>query len=628
MLVSFSSGVYATQEDHLPAPTQASTGQCKHYTKTKQVFFGDLHVHTRYSLDASTQGVRISPADAYAFGRGEAISLPPYTSDGVSTRRSQLKRPIDFAAVTDHAEFLGEVLLCNQKGRPAYQNNLCQLLRKNPKAAFFLFNSTYLSSEHPERFGFCGRDGANCLFASYYPWRDIRSAAQTYNDESSECTFTTFVAYEWTGSPQGENLHRNVVFATPDVPREPVSYVDASTPEELLNKLDSTCRVDEGCDYLSIPHNSNLSDGRMFMLPETTTRHDLKLRAKRERLVEIIQHKGASECYFQPGQVDEACEFEALPYQSFSGQFSVLLRDKPNPQSFVRHALKLGLGLQEKGLRENTNKEESPNPFKLGFVGGTDTHFGKAGGVEEEGFQGHGGAGKFPSENGLRVPDRIEYSPGGLTGVWAEENSRARIFGALKRRESFATSGPRIAPRVYWAPSPLPLLSTVDGLQRAQEGGTPMGQTLEVAKNAKTLHATVHAAPDYGAEKGRNIAAIDVIRIGSRNGLVLERVSRVFERKSVTRPDLSSCLTPDVTLHDVFEQVEIPLPTDQDDFAIYLRILEEPSCRWTQHLCVENAIDCSNESRSDWKHACCSEDVPKTIQERAWTSPVWVHRKP
>jgi hypothetical protein len=227
----------------------------------RRAWFGDLHVHTRHSLDASTQGTRTSPRDAYRFARGEEIPLHPFAPDGRPLRRARLDRPLDFAAVTDHAELFGEVHLCNAPGSEAYASTMCRVYRGWPRLAFFLMNG-----RGSPRFGFCGEGGRECLEAGLGPWRDMQAAADEAYDRSSACRFTSFVGYEWTRSVEtASNLHRNVIFRTALVPRLPASSIDFPTPSELWDALDQDCRAAKpGCDAVVIPHNSNLSGGRCW----------------------------------------------------------------------------------------------------------------------------------------------------------------------------------------------------------------------------------------------------------------------------------------------------------------------------------------------------------------------------
>src|SRR5688572_28391446 len=187
----------------------------------RNAYFGDLHVHTKYSLDASTQGTNVGPHDAYRFALGERIPVQPYDDAGNGLRSTQLARPLDFAAVTDHSEFFGETEICTHPEYDGYDSPECQFYREQPAQAFLAFNAQLAESgapdgqggKHVPRFPFCGPNGVDCLEAARTPWTDIQRAAEAFYDRSAECRFTTFVGYEWTGSPRSDNWHRNVIFA-------------------------------------------------------------------------------------------------------------------------------------------------------------------------------------------------------------------------------------------------------------------------------------------------------------------------------------------------------------------------------------------------------------------------------
>ncbi|RMD84912.1 MAG: DUF3604 domain-containing protein, partial [Candidatus Dadabacteria bacterium] len=420
---------------------------CATYDPLRRPFFGDLHVHTAFSQDASTQGTRNTPRDAYRFARGEPLGIQPYDRRGRPLRTLRLARPLDFAAVTDHAEQLGEVRICTTPGLPGYNSWICRLYRWWPRAAFFVMNTRSSNAQHPRRFGFCGKGGQNCLSASLTQWKEIQAAAEGAYDRTAACSFTTFVGYEWTASPGSNNLHRNVIFRNEHVTPLPISYYEANTPEELWRQLREQCTDrGNGCEVLTIPHNSNLSNGLMFQPVQSDgrplTAGYARERALFEPLVEVMQHKGDSECLMGAGNEDELCGFEKLPYANFRAKFLPLLfKAPPNPAGFVRNALELGL-LEADRI--------GVNPFKYGLIASTDTHLGTPGAVDERNHQGHGGAG-LPAAKRIPpgLPDNLEFNPGGLAVLWAEENTRDALFAAMKRREAYGTSGPRIVVRFF-----------------------------------------------------------------------------------------------------------------------------------------------------------------------------------
>lgn len=599
---------------------------CRDVQPEGQLLFGDLHVHTRYSLDASTQDTRTGPADAYRFARGEAIGVQPWRADGTAMRSLQLSRPLDFAAVTDHAELLGEVEICQTPELEGYGSWQCKLYRHFPRAAFFIFNT---ASSMASRLGFCGDDGALCRAASLGPWQDIQQAAEAAYDRSEDCQFTTFVAYEWTGASDTlANLHRNVIFRNAEVPQYPLSFIDSPSAPELWDGLDKDCTNAEGqCDVLVIPHNSNLSDGYMFQLAEPGVEVDenrTRQRQRLERVVEIMQHKGSSECHYDPlNSEDELCGFEQLPYGTFADKFvgGLLppLSDPPSASAgFLRDVWRDGMDHERRaGL----------NPLQFGVIASTDTHISAPGAVEEAQFLGHGGAGA-PAAEGIPagLPDDLEFNPGGLAAVWAESNSRDAIFAALRRREVYATSGPRIPVRFYagWD-LPDDLCESADYAQQGYRHGVPMGGTLAAEGDASSPVFNVFATMDAGQPSPRGLQAIQIIKgsvddLGQRSEQV---VTVAGELPADTR--LADCGG------EVRGKPQLCVNWRDPDFNpqarnyYYARVLEAPSCRWSQHICLAAGVDCKKpETIAPELEACCSEAHRPVILERAWTSPVWI----
>jgi len=386
-------------------------------------------VHTSLSLDAWTQGTINEPGDAYTFAKGERISLPPY-KDGIGARSAILRQPLDFAAVTDHAELLGEVELCTNPASDKYSSLECKAFRNFPTITYYRYN-TNASRGNPN--AICGDDRSICLEATRTPWQKVIQAAE---EHYKPCQFTTFVGYEWTGAKySGNNFHRNIIFHGSNIPKEPISFYEAPNKTKLWEQLNKNC--DENCEFISIPHNSNLSNGQMFLREEALSNLDQQVF---EPVIEIFQHKGSSECH---PDSDTFCDFEQLPYKDFISKtyknFSSLT-DIP-PASFARETLLEGLAIKE---------EENINPWKFGFIGSTDTHYAMPGFVDENNFQGHGGAGKsFKNSIPKGLPDDAEFNPGGLAVVWAKQNDRDHIFEALQNKEVYGTSGPKFILRFF-----------------------------------------------------------------------------------------------------------------------------------------------------------------------------------
>ncbi len=585
---------------------------CPDFNPHNNLYWGDLHVHTRYSLDASTQDTRTTPAQAYAFARGEGIGIQPW-ENGKPLRRLQLERPLDFAAVTDHAELLGEVELCTREGSPAYDSLWCKGFRGFPRTAFFMFNTAAASGR---RLGICGDAGQRCLDAASDVWGVMQAAA---NEAYEACEFTSFNAYEWTGASENlANIHRNVIFSGAQVPALPPSFLEAGSAEALYSQLQADCLEGiEGCDVQVIPHNSNLSDGFMFPVGEIGTPVDADTRRRFETLVEVLQHKGSSECYYSPGVTeDELCAFEQLPYDKFSGKFQTWTLQPPQADDgFLRAVLNDGLDVRA---------QLGSNPFEFGFIGSTDTHLGTPGAVAEVDFAGHGGAGA-PAGDGLPqgLVDDLEYSPGGLAAVWAPQNRREDIFDAMRRRETYATSGPRIELRLF-AGETLPgdLCEQVDFAAAGYAAGEPMGSVIRGAAQARIAVAAQRDALSLPLQR------LQVIKgwLDDKG----EHHQRVYDIAGNADSDAGVNLTTCEPhgeganqLCDVWADPDFS-PTQQAYY--YARAVENPSCRWSQRICAAAGVDCARpDTVPDDLEACCSDTHRPVIHERAVSSPVWYY---
>ena len=593
---------------------------CATYDALRRPFFGDLHVHTTLSLDASTQDTRNRPRDAYRFAQGEPMGIQPYDEHGVARRTIKLGRPLDFVAVTDHAELFGEARICKTSGLPGHDSSTCRLFRWLPRVAFYMMNGDSIGAEHPIRYAFCGEHARNCLDAAREPWREVQEAAEAAYDRTSACRFTSFVAYEWSLTPGTTNQHRNVIFRNATVPELPTSALDETTPQGLWAALHETCLdAGTGCDVLAIPHNSNLSAGRMFRVEDVPDRDAAAGRVAMEPLVEMMQHKGDSECLPGLGQTDEQCGFEKLPYDRFGGKYYNGLLFAPAPVSFVRTAIGNGLAAGAKlGV----------NPFKLGFVGSTDTHIAAAGFVDEDTHAGHGGASTARQE-GPTLPDDLEYNPGGLAVLWAEENSRDALFAAMRRRESYATSGPRVVVRTFGGWSfPPDFCSDPAFVARGYDGGVPMGGDLPPPPSpdaAPRLAIAAQRDPGTPAKPGGKLERVQVIKLSLVNGAPKEEVIDVAGHAGDGGDvDPRTCVPSGRGADSLCTVWTDPSFDPRAPAAYYVRVLEAPSCRWNAYVCNASGIDCEKPSTvPPGLASCCDAGVAKTIQERAWTSPIW-----
>ena len=569
---------------------------CDVHVQNRIPLFGDLHVHTALSLDANTQGTLNTPDDAYRYAKGQSLYLQPYSPDGTSSRTSRLNKPLDFAAVTDHAELLGEVRMCVDNKSSKYSSLQCKAYRNFPKLAYFYMNAK-ASMRKP--LGFCGESREFCLDAAQDPWQETIQAAEKHYDRTSNCKFTSFVGYEWTGAAySGNNLHRNIIFNNSNAPKEPVSFYEAPTRKELWNLLDQTCS--ENCDYVVIPHNSNLSNGYMFEEPD---QDELLIQSTKEPLVEIFQHKGSSECNIDPN--DPLCNFEQLPYKDFRSKFQNDLSSSPD-SSFVREALGNGLLSQER---------QSINPLKFGIIASTDTHLGTPGAVDESSFSGHGGAGKsFKSSIPEGLPDDIEFNPGGLAVAWAEENSRSAIFDAFQRKEVYGTSGPRFIVRFFVGDNlDKNMCNNPDNISYAYANATPMGGT--ISSDSLAQPSIFISASADSSIKDQFIEKLQVVKGVVRNGELLTSIHDVGVTDTQSKLDISNCEVTGSGEKAMCSVWNDPNFNSSENAYYYVRVVANKSCRWSHNLCLQNPEYCEADSDAS---------IPKVIQERAWTSPVWL----
>lgn len=594
---------------------------CADRDPLRHVYFGDLHVHTSTSFDSWAVGNRTTPADAYRFARGEAVQV--YGGPMGATRTVQLTRPLDFAAVTDHSEFLGEVNICLDSSAPGYMSSTCATYRGGGTVGFAILAAPLLSSAPTRNRTICGAGNADCITHATQVWQEEQAAAEAAYDRTSACRFTSLIAYEWSSTPNGDNLHRNVIFRNTHVPDAPVSIFEAPTPPELWQRLGAVCNACNGCEDLIIPHNSNLSGGNMFSLDylaglDATARHDaLATRAANERLVEVSQHKGTSECLptIGLGPTDEDCDFE-LETTSLLGGATGTLTPLPlcngdgtgastnciSRDSYVRNALAEGLAEEARS---------GVNPFPLGFIGSTDTHNGTPGNVDEATFQGHLASQDFGPL--MLTPN----APGGIAAVWSVENSRDAIFEALARRETYATSGPRIVLRVFggfgWDNS---LCSDAMLVSRGFAEGVPMGGTLDAS-------AAAGRAPTFVIEAMQDqapLAAAQMIKAWADAAGVPHTQVYPVEAPVVGTLDTATCVAGGGTgsLCKVWQDPDFDPHVHA---AYYVRVLEVPTCRWTQFQC--NAMAAGSRPA-----ACTDGSIALTLEERAWSSPIWMTAAP
>ena len=425
----------------------------------KRVYWGDLHVHSGYSLDAWGYGTISTPADAYAFARGAPLQL---TSD----MAVRLNRPLDFMAVTDHAEWFDLLYICTDPGwsDDPYCNVMTeQAGRLTGSAIFTSYVNPTITEANPSPTELCLKDPSACDSQRKSQW--LRIQEQT-NNANAPCEFTALHGYEWSATPDYSHNHRNVVFRSDAVTPDPVDYLRHPTPLDLWQGLEKQCLPENGCEALAIPHNTNMGDGKSFDV-ETESDDVRLLRARYEKLIEIHQGKGSSECLYAYGAPDEDCNFEhflTLGSRAKDPADFTQAQWQKMRSTYARALLTRGLGVYE---------ETGLNPLQLGIIGSTDNHAGTGGFTDEDQWQGS----VFGLGDIDRTMTRLAWNPGGLVGVWAEENTRAGIFDALKAREVFATSGPRIQVRLDASAEPLSCTA-------ASSDAIPMGGELQGPVNA------------------------------------------------------------------------------------------------------------------------------------------------
>jgi hypothetical protein len=557
-------------------------------------------VHTSYSLDAYIGGARLTPDDAYQFAQGKEVT--------VNGLKHSIGRPLDWVAVSDHAEFIGEMYSTQVPGAKGGDNPMLAELRNlksvDEQRAWFV---KYVVNNNR---------GANPTHPPFYAgpettksaWQDVEVKA--VKDNYHPGTFTTLVGYEWTAAPQAGNMHRNVIFRDLNVPEMPFSALDSNDEEKLWAWMAE--QEAKGSRLLAIPHNSNGSKGLMFEPVDNSgkplTAEYAKNRSHFERLIEMMQIKGNSEVVRKLWPADEFADFEnGDSLATFSGRTY-------RKENFVRWAVAKGLYWEAK-LGEN--------PYRLGFTGGTDNHNGLPSDVAEDDYVGsHGPAdGTLEARRTGEIDGWIkakESNPGSLAGVWATRNTRAAIWDALAAREAFVTSGPRIKPRFFGGAG----LQATDAASLVKEGyakGVPMGSILKQLEAAPTFAVAAQKDP-----KGANLDRIQIIKGWvDAKGEPQEKIYDVVwsgNRKLDAKGKLPAVgSTVDVKAATYTNAIGSPELVgtwtdpkfDPKQYAVYyVRVLEIPTPRWTTYDAVRNNLP-------------LLPAVPATVQERAWTSPIW-----
>jgi len=579
-----------------------------------RVFFGDTHVHTNLSPDAGLVGTTLTVEDAYRFARGERV----ISNTGQSVK---LIRPLDYLVVTDHAEYIGiapmiwesnPVLLADPYGKWLYER-----FNAGPEARMEAFRSI-LNDGATGTNKFSNPDIGRTI------WQYFVETAETFNQPGR---FTAMTGFEWSSFPNGNNLHRVVVFrdgVDKTSQTLPFSLFDSQDPEDLWKYM-AGYEAQTGGNVLAIPHNGNLSNGLMFaektLSGKNLTRAYAETRMRWEPIIEVTQIKGDGETHPFLSADDEFADFETWDVGNMGGMQAK--EDSMLQHEYARSALKLGLKL---------GRKLGANPYKFGLSAATDSHTGLATSREENYFGKYAhtepsadrhGREVIPAEDkSLRIYTSQEVAAG-LTAVWARENTREDIFDAMKRKEVYATTGTRMRVRVFggWDFSSEDV-STPDFAAKGYRDGVPMGGDLKKAPKGKAPTFMILALRDPdGANLDRvqiikgwldkkgetheriyDIAVSDGRKIGS-NGRALNPVGNTVDVAKATYTNSIG----DAMLTGYWAD---PGFDPKEHAFYYVRVLEIPTPRWTTYDAAFFGID-----RPD--------NVPATIQDRAYTSPIW-----
>jgi len=565
----------------------------------RQVLFGEQHLHTRNSPDAFALGTRQTWDEAYEWAMGKEVTL------STSGERIKKSTPYDFVAITDHAEYFGVMPQLIDPKDPLSKTALAKRLQaKDPTAIATILHDILTSTAVPE---------LHKPAMLQENWAKYVKVANKYNDPGN---FTALIAFEWTSIPNGRNMHRNVFWRNDTGPKAPYSSFDSYYPEDLWTYLE--VQRNAGLDCFAIPHNGNVSDGWMyspnkFLGGPMDARYAAR-QALNEPLTEIIQTKGSSDTHPLLSPNDEFAEFELFPNMIHVGQPSQIT------YGYVRQGLVQGMILEEK---------LGTNPFKMGIVSGADSHSGYSNN-EEFNFHGsHAALEDTPKKRLNPVPNASGDMPSrlgtaGATAVWADENTRAGIFDAMKRKETYGTSGTLIRLRFFGGWNyPENLIRQRDFVQEAYENGVPMGSDLlKKPRRAKAPTFVVQALKD--PESG-NLDRIQIIKgfinKWGRTGEKIYDVAWSDDRK----PDPKTGKLPPVGntvdvakatyTNDIGDSQLSAVWTDPDfdpaqRAVYYVRVLEIPTPRWSTYDSVRSGLP-------------IPAGIPTSIQERAWSSPIW-----
>ena len=579
-----------------------------------QVLFGDTHLHTDLSFDAGLVGTTLTTDEAFRFARGEKVISN-------SGQPVQLIRPLDFLVVTDHAEFIGlaPMIHGSHPGLLAdpWGNWLHERFNSGPEGRVEAYTDII-------KHGIRGENPLESDDLVQSIWINFVEKTDTYNDPGS---FTALSGFEWTSTPAGDNLHRVVIFAdgADKTSRTiPFSMFDSADPQDLWKYLDSY-EDKVGGRVLAIPHNGNMSNGLMFgektFNGEKITSEYARTRMRWEPIIEMTQVKGDGETHPLLSPDDDFADYERWDLSNLAG--TIAKTDDMLKYEYARSALKLGLEF---------DKKTGANPYKFGMIGATDSHTGLATSREDNYFGKYKSAEPGPDRHdGEVVPAQdpalkifaSQELASGLTAVWARENTRGEIFDSMKRKEVYATTGTRIRVRVFagWD-FKAEDVSRADFADQGYRHGVPMGGELRKAPKGKAPGFMVRALRD---PDGANLDRVQVIKgwLG-KDGKTQERIydiavsdNRKIGDDGRAKKAVGNTVNVDKATftNTIGDALMTAYWTDPDFDAgehafYYVRVIEIPTPRWTTHDAVFFGI-----KRPD--------NVPATIQDRAYTSPIW-----
>ncbi|GGX68914.1 hypothetical protein GCM10011309_18480 [Litorimonas cladophorae] len=601
-----------------PALAEKSDVRTPGYSASRNVYFGDLHIHTKNSFDAYIFNVRSTPADVYRFALGETLVHP------AGFKMALQGPPLDFVAATDHGAYMGILPAMDNPDSPLSDLELSRKMfdAKDQDAIIRNFQSIGSSVRKGEPIPeIYDRDLIDRT------WQDAVATADEYYRPGE---LTTFAAYEYTAVTSrsdsgdtfgGGNLHRNVVFESA-APQRLFSVLDSNNPEDLWDWMDDERSA--GRDVLAIPHNSNVSDGQMFDLVKfeggKIDADYTSQRLRNEPIIEMSQVKGTSETHPALSPNDEFADFEI--YELLLASTSV---SKING-SYLREALARGLALEE---------ATGTNPYEFGLIGSSDSHV--AGGAYDENdywskvgiVDGSAAERGSVPPGGAKTWEGIDRDPNaenwfskwgaaGYAAVWAEENTRESIFDGMRRRETYATSGPRIRLRFFGGDVAADMLDAADMVEQGYSAGVPMGGKLSV-DGAPSFMAWAARDP-----RGAPLERLQIIKSWSTAEGPQEAIYDMACSDGAT-PDSQTNRCPDngasvelTTCQPSTGQGDPELKavwTDPDyeagiNAAYYVRVLENPTCRWSTYDALRAGVE-------------RNPDLPATLRERAWSSPIW-----